>query len=274
MEPVRFNSTDTQPVLGTTVNTIEFDVPAIRKLVTDMGLEVLWEKSYLCTCRNSGMTGAPDTSCPICKGRGIAYLPATTVKVAIQSQDRGVTNSDLGLYDSGTAIGTTLPESRITFRDRLSIPDVEIDQSMIFDVTQKRIDKGMWLSYDVKEITLAVTNGGKNIYIDEDYTIDIEKNLFFPRAHLLGKNVSLNIVTTLRYIVIDLLKESRYQYTDKGKDMERFQALPKKLLLKREDAWVNPTPFSLNDDEYVTPEIPEDPKRVMNTGGGFFGGVI
>lgn len=260
--------------MGNSATTVEFDVPAIRKLVDDMGLKVLWEKSYLCTCRNP-MTKAPDTSCPICMGRGIAYLPPIEVKMAIQSQDRGVTNSDLGLYDSGTAIGTTLPESHITFRDRITVPDVQIDQSMLFDVTQKRIDKGMWLTYDVNSISLAVTDGGQEIYEVEDYILDKEKNLLLPRQHMLGKNISLNIVTTLRYIVIDLLKESRYQYTDKGKDMERFQALPKKLLIKREDAWVNPTPFSLEDNPELPPEVTdEDPKRIMKTGGGFFGGVI
>lgn len=272
MEPVRF--TDNEPVLGLTANTIQFDVPAIRKLVDDMGLNVLWEKSYLCPCRNP-VTGAPDTSCPICKGRGIAYLPAVKVKVAIQSQDRGVSNTDLGLYDSGTAIATTLPESGITFRDRISVPDVEIDQSMIFDVTQRRIEKGMWLSYDVKSISLAITDNGQLIYEDEDYTLDTENNLLLPKAHMLGKNISLNIITTLRYIVIDLLKESRYQYTDKGTEMMKFQALPKKLLIKREDAWVNPTPFSVgNEEQDTTPEVEVDPKRTMNPGGGFFGGVI
>lgn len=274
MKPTRLTGiTDDRPALNPTGSKMELDVMAMIKLIEDRGLQVLWEKSYLCTCRNP-MTGAPDSSCPICRGRGIAYLPAHKVTLAVQSQDKSVKNTDLGLYDSGAAIATTLPESEITFRDRLTLPDVEVQQSMIFDVTKRRVEKGMWLSYDVKKITLAVTDNSEQLYINDDYTLDIEKNLFFPREHLLGKNVSLNITSTLRYIVIDLLKESRYQITGKGTQLERFESLPKKLLIKREDAWVNPTPFSVeNEDIEVTPESTEDPKRAMNT-GGFFGGSL
>lgn len=93
----------------------------------------------------------------------------------------------------------------------------------------------MWLSYDVKELTYAVTDNGVLLVPDEDYTVDYEKNLFFPNQKLLEQNVSLNLTSTLRYIIIDLLKESRYQYTNKDQATEKFENLPKKLLLKRED---------------------------------------
>lgn len=272
MKPTRI--TEDSMKMGNSATRIQFNVPDFFSLIDDMGMSVLWEKSYLCTCRNP-ITKAPDPTCPICMGRGIAYLPSKKVKVAIQSQDRSVTNADLGLYDSGTAIATTLPESTISFRDRLSLPDVKIQQSLLFDVTDKRVRDGMWLSYDVDEIALAVTDNGKMIYENEDYTFNKEKNLFIPKEHLLGKNVSLNITTVLRYIVIDLLKESRYQYTNKGTQLEKFESLPKKLLLKREDAWVNPTPFSMETEGIENQEAMEDPKRNMSTNsGGFFGGVL
>ena len=143
---------------------------------------------------------------------------------------------------------------------------------MLFDVTRRRVNEGMWLAYDTKEIIYAVTDKAGIIYEDEDYTFDEEKNLFFPREHLIGKNISLNITSTLRYIVIDLLKESRLQYTGKGTPLEHVDHLPKKLLLKREDAWVNPTPFSMEQDSRPD-EGQVDPKRPMNT-GGFFGGAF
>ena len=271
-EPTRFNEPEGLTV-GSFSTRLEFDTDHIRSFSENRGIEVLWEKSYLCTCRNR-MTGAPNASCPICHGRGIAYLPAKRDTMIIQSQEKGLTNGDLGLYDSGTAIGTSRTDSLMTFRDRISIPDVSIGHSLIFDVTQRRIDKGMWLSYDVKELTYAVTDNGVILVPDQDYTVDYEKNLFFPNQSLLDKNVSLNLTSTLRYIIIDLLKESRYQYTNKDQATEKFENLPKKLLLKREDAWVNPTPFSLDEateKEYDT--TTEDPKR-NSTLGGFFGGGL
>lgn len=272
-EPTRFG-TGPSPELGSVGQRLEFSMPKIEKFVLDRGIKVKWEKSFLCPCRNK-MTGAPDTLCKLCHGRGIAYLPAQPEEIVIQSQEKGLTNGDIGMYDSGTAIGTTSPESVMTFRDRITVPEVEIHQSMLFDVTQRRIDMGMWMSYDVKEITLAVTDGGEMLYEDDDYKIDLANNLFYPKQELLGQNISLNITSTLRYIVIDLLKESRYQYTHKHRERETFSSLPKKLLLKREDAWVNPTPFSMEEDTSGKDlEIPEDPKRPMKPQGGFFGGGL
>src|SRR5699024_9138242 len=117
----------------------EFSVDKQYKLIDDRGYRVQWEKSFLCTCRNP-MTKAPDPSCRICHGRGTAYLPAKDIVVAIQNQEKSMQNMDLGLYDSGTAIGTSMPDSAITFRDRITLPDVEIQHSLVFDVTQKRIN--------------------------------------------------------------------------------------------------------------------------------------
>lgn len=252
---------------------LEFDMLRSTRFHDDRGIKVLWEKSYLCTCRNK-MSHAPDPSCPICHGKGIAYLEPKETTMIIQSQEKGVVNGDIGLYDSGTAIGSTPNDSRITFRDRVSVPEVLIGQSLLFDVTQRRIDKGMWLSYKVDEIDLVVADDGQVLEEGVGYTFDSTQNLFFPDQSLLGKNISINLESILRYIVIDLLKESRYQYTNKGTDIETFDSLSKKLLLKREDAWVNPIPFSGdNEDGDVTPETTTDPKRT-GTSGGFFGGLM
>jgi len=268
---------DNQPSYRTTPR-LEFDVTQINNLISDRGLKTLWEKSFLCPCRTR-MTKSPDPSCPICHGRGIGYIPAQEETLIIQNQDRDVSSKDLGLVESGTAIATTEPESIVTFRDRITLPEVKISQSMLFDINQYRLEHGHFLPYDVKEITLALTDDAETIQEGKDFTIDYEKNLFKPESHLLHKNVTLNITTILRYIVIDLLKESRYQYTNRGNFNETFTNLPRKVLLKREDAWVNPIPFT-NDEEEPQPEENTqwlDPKRDMNTNtneGGFFGGMM
>src|SRR5699024_7027342 len=114
----------------------------------------------------------PDPSCRICHGRGTAYLPAKDIVVAIQNQEKSMQNMDLGLYDSGTAIGTSMPDSAITFRDRITLPDVEIQHSLVFDVTQKRINDGFWLPYDVKRIEYSITDNGELIYETDDYLFD------------------------------------------------------------------------------------------------------
>lgn len=259
---------------------IEFGTGRIRKLIQDRGLKVVWEKSYLCPCRNP-RTLAPDSSCKICHGKGIAYQLATNIAMIIQSQEKGVTNGDLGLFESGTAIGTSQMEDRISFRDRISVPDVLILQSVIFDVTEERVEKGMYLSYDVHSLEFVVGKKGELIE-NKDYTFDLANNRFYPKAHLIGTNVSINMNTVLRYVVIDLLKENRYQYTEMFSEVSTYENLPRKLLLKREDAFVNPEPFSMNIDtgkkleelegKEVVEEKMVDPKRPMQS--GFFGGAF
>lgn len=242
----------------------------MRKFVDDRGIDVQWEKSYLCPCRNP-MTKAPDPSCPICKGRGVAYLPPHKERLIIQSQEKGVSSQDIGLFDSGSAIGTAELESGITFRDRISVPDVEISQSFIFNLTEDRVKNGMDLVYSVNTIELITTMGG-SLTEGVDFTFNKDTNMIFVKEQHLGKNISLNIGTTLRYIVIDLLKESRYQYTHMYSAEGNFENLPKKLLLKREDAFIDSEPFSVDVNTTDSEEKMLDPKREMNATGGFFGG--
>lgn len=254
---------------------LEFTVDKQTLMVQDRGIKVLWEQSYICTCLST-MTKSPQNDCPICHGRGIAYLPAVEKMIILQSQDRDVSSTDLGLIESGTATATTVPNSLVSFRDRISVPDVSIRQAMLIKVTPKIAKEGYRLPYDINRVLLARTTNGRSLELNKDYRVDMDKNIITPNEEFIGNNISLNLDTILRYIVIDLLKESRYQYSDKGTAHEEFVNLPKKLLLRREDAWVDPIPTSM-DDDYKTPDEEgkgewEDPKRNMS--GGFFGGGI
>lgn len=284
-KPTRFEKQPESqaPAKQTSGARLEFDTVSMRKFVTDRGIDVLWERSWYCTCRHKE-TLQPDPSCPICLGKGVAYDPAVKTSVAIQSQEKGIVSMDLGLYDSGTAIGTSFLNEPISFRDRLTVPDVKIYQSMIFDINERRLEKGVYLYYDVKQITMArgqlQGENGVTLTEGEDFVMDYQRNIFYPKEHLLNTNVSLNIETVLRYIVIDLLKESRYQYTAKnrGRDNAIFEELPRKLLLKREDIFINPEPFSLesNTKEVVKEEESENlmgAKRKPTNNSGFFGKI-
>lgn len=281
-EPTRFtDSPDQGPNQYVKTDKLEFTTGNIEKFVKDRGVHILWERAWLCTCRNP-KTLAPKPNCNICHGRGIAYLPAYGDQMIIQSQGKGVSNQDIGLYDSGTAIGSTRLESKISFRDRITVPDVEIYQSLIFDITDRRVENGLYLSYDVKRLDLAMGDSGVELVEGQDFEIDYDNNMFYPKDHLVGTNVSLNLAVTLRYLVVDLLKESRYQYTSFGLPKEQFENLPRKLLLRREDIFVDSEPFSLSiNTEERLKEMEDqgeqkmvDPKRKGNQGSGFFGGKL
>mgnify|MGYP001032767531 CR=1 FL=1 len=233
---------------------------------SSMSIPTLWEKSYLCPCRHKA-TKQPNQACNRCHGRGIAYLPPQSVKIIIQSQEKGVFNGDLGLMDAGTAIGTPADRTfRAAFRDRITVPTALVSQSFLFDVSDRRIKNGFYMVYDVKEIEFATTVDSELVE-GVDYTIDIHKNLFFPKEHLAGKMVSINILTTLRYMVADLLKEHRYA-PDQANKLVRT---PQKLLLKREDLFIDKESFEVGvNDEEVGEMV--DTKRKPSTDGlnGFF----
>ena len=254
-----------KPSMLQQISTATFRTPELDKHVDDFSLDALWEKSYLCPCRDRA-TRQPNQTCKICHGRGIAYLPPEKIRIIIQSQEKGSANIDIGLMDAGTAIGTPERDTQIAFRDRLTVPEAKVSQSFIFDASERRIKNGFYMTYDVKSIEFATSLDGELIE-GKDYRVDLDKNLFYPESHLLGKNISINILTTLRYLVADLLKEHRYGRNQQGV-REKF---PQKLLLKREDVFIDKEAFELGvDNAEVSQEI--DSKRKPNYDGlnGFF----
>lgn len=234
-----------------------------------LSIDTLWERSFLCPCRHKE-TKQPNSACPRCNGRGIAYFPPVSTRVIIQSQEKGVFNADLGIMDSGTAIGTPADRSvNISFRDRITLPSAKVSQSFIFDVSERRIDNGFFMVYDVHEVEYAVTVD-KELKEGVDYDFDRNKNLFIPYEHLKGKVVSINILTTLRYMVADLLKEHRYGPDSQGKTIRT----PQKLLLKREDIFIDKEAFEVGVNDTEVGEL-IDTKRKPSTDGlnGFFRGT-
>jgi hypothetical protein len=257
-----------KPSILNTISTAGVRTDMFDVTTNSMALPTLWEKSYLCPCRDKA-TKQPSQACKRCHGRGVAYLPPSEVKLMIQSQEKGVFNGDLGLIDSGTAIGTPSDRmARLAFRDRITIPMAKVSQSFIFDVSDRRIKNGFYMIYDVHEIEYAVTVDSELVE-GTDYTFDKKNNLFFPGSHLKGKVISINILTTLRYMIADLLKEHRYA----PNQANQLVPMSQKLLLKREDIFIDKEAFEIGVNNQELGEM-VDAKRKPSTDGlnGFFRG--
>lgn len=280
----QLNNTNAPEKIGSGSRT-EFTTDNFRKHVSDRAINVLWERGYICTCI-SKTTQSPRATCPRCHGTGVAYKPAQKTFGMIQSQMKGANNMDLGLVDSGTAIFTTQFETRMGFRDRITIPDVVIPQSMVYHITPERQKKGVRLKYDVREVEF-ITSETRDL-TEADYSI--ENGKLFVSEEFQNQNISINIFMTLRYIVMDLLKESRYQYTEGGRVNTTFENLPQKILLKREDTVVTPEPYildNMDDDEerreaeakindFKKPSsvTPSNSNGVTQNRDGFFGNML
>lgn len=255
-----------KPAILQSVSTASIRPEMLDNTTKQMSLPALWEKSYLCPCRDR-QTRQPNQTCKLCHGRGIAYLPSRPLNIIITSQEKGAFNGDLGLLDSGTAIGTPADrEIQVAFRDRITLPSATVSQSFIFDVSQRRVDNGFYMVYDVHSIDFATSLKGE-LTEGLDFTWDRDRNLFFPKDSLLEENISINIQTTLRYMVADLLKEHRYARNL----MNQLIKLPQKLLLKREDLFIDKEAFEVGIDNAEVGQM-IDTKRPPALDGlnGFF----
>lgn len=271
----QYNDTDS-PNKDITGMRTEFNTNNLRKFVDDRSIEFIWQRGYICPCVNRH-SGAPNPVCPRCYGNGVAFLQPKKSNGIIQSQEKGIRNTEFGLIDTGTAQLTTKFETRMNYRDRITIPNVLVPESMVFYIDERRVKHGINLVYDVKEIEL-ITTFDRELSKDE-YTI--KDNKLFVDEKFLNQTVSLLVYMTLRYMVIDQTKESRYQYTEFNQPKTKFENLPQLVLLKRENIVVNPEPLMFDGDldsdevERIEAKINEPMNKVETTPkrSGFFGGL-
>lgn len=237
-----YNRDGNTPRKGSSTEAVLFETNEIKKFVDDHGMRVIWERSYLCTCRDPN-TGKPDINCKICGGTGRAYLPGQDIRMLIQSQKRGEQVSSVGNYQKGTALGTVNMETPIATKDRITAPDVHIIQAFLFVNTQNVVDHGIKLPYDVHEFLFVASTTGE-LTIDKDFSYDTKTKVFkVLNNDLLDQNITMRFDATLRYIITDILKENRYQYSNKAvaDKSERYEALPKLCELTREQSIIGET---------------------------------
>lgn len=261
-------------------NTPFQDIIRIAGLIERVGLPTKWEKSIPCPCINP-VSGQPKSDCPICRGQGIVYLNPVMLQVAYQSNDKGPVSGQYGLNELGTTIATPQItengiENGISFRDRLTIPNMPIAQSFIFNVTEDRVANGMFIPYKVKTIDTVVTIDDNNkleqLSESNDYTFDAKANAIYIDPRFINQNISINLSAELRYYVSDIQKETRTYQVKKLDQKEvaegngnkllknyittkidpkthleiEYYRAPKKLLLKREDLFIDVSDFSAN----------------------------
>jgi len=280
--PINSNELDNeQPKKPTITDSSEFNKANIRSFLNTMGLKTQWEQSFVCPCVNP-MTISPDPMCAICHGTGRAYLPAKKdVPIAIVGNNKGKRSTEYGTFDEGEARGTVQADYRVSAWDRITVPDAFVRQQYMFNATEQRVKDGMYIPYDVREIIFAVAmkpndpTSYREVNPVNDYKFDKESNKMYISNDLEGFNISLIINATLRYIVSNVLKELRYQYT-KTNNAENpvFDELPRLVSLRREEAFVNNIPLINPSTSDLTKKADEkspflDSARNTDAGFGF-----
>lgn len=229
---------------------VSFDATRLDNLIISRGIPTLWQQAFICPCIDPD-THQPDPNCPICHGTYRGYLPAIKdTIVAIQSQNRNTTNTkEFGNLDLGSAEGTFRADTKINVMDRITVPDLTTRQNFVFTVTQERYDSGFYIPYDIKHILyiVALKNGNLDELIEhEDYEYKSkEQKIYILNKALIDSNVSLILEVTVRYIIANVLRDTRYQYHS---DKRITVPLPKLALLKRESVLINNTPLVSKSD--------------------------
>lgn len=237
----------------------EFNLDNFTSFINKVGLLTQWEQSFVCPCVNP-MTNQPDPSCPICHGTGRGYLPAVTnVKIAIQSNDKGFTRTPFGTFDQGSSTGTVQIGYKVSTWDRITVPDATVRQQYMFNVSESRLSTGKYIPYDVKEMLyVAAMKPSEPKTFHElipniDYTFNRDTNVLKVNSSLLGYNITLLATVTLRYIVYNVPKELRYQYTATGRENNPiFTEMPRLISLKREEIFINNIPLVNPSDNQLT----------------------
>lgn len=236
-----------------TVQTIvQFDVQSIDDDIVGHGIPTIWQQAFICPCIDP-VTFAADPLCPICHGTYRGYLPGRKdTYVALQSQNRGTANTkDLGNLDLGTAKGTFRGGTHINVLDRITIPGLYVRQNFAFTVTQERFDSGFYIPYDIHKIIYGISYKDREMHDlieNYDYVYNKDERKFHIRnKQLIGATISLILSVTVRYIITDIIRDTRYQYDTASK---LTQQLPKLALLKRESVLINNVP--------LVPKSPED----------------
>lgn len=246
---------------------IKFGIDDLRDHIDNFGINTLWEQSFICPCLDP-LTKSPNPTCQICHGEGRAYLPAkSNVKIMIQENDKGLTGYKDGYYDAGSAKGSVQMGYKVSAWDRITVPDVQVRQQYLFNVDDSIIHTGKRIPYDVHSIMKAayIKDGQlKEAVSGDDYTFDRKTDTLYPKESLLNCNLSLLLNVTLRYIVTNVLKELRYQYqTYKGKDV--LVALPRLILLKREEVFINNIPLMASGSSKGNKQNQDIPLDVLSS---------
>lgn len=212
---------------------IDFQVDKFDKLITEKGMNILWQEAMLCFCMGENK-GQPNFNCKWCKGSGYLYsTPISTV--AVISKLGGDQNFEpIGNRSVGDAYLTPLSSIIMGWHDRIIFTDLSSKYSEAISI---KYGKSLKLKHQVKKIVSAqyrdsildlekvqIINDGWNIQIDSGYmTSEGLDNDFY---------LSILYTTSPIYSIIDIPHELRGTQVGNSKN---FVELSKQYLIKRED---------------------------------------
>ena len=250
---------------------VKFTTKNIDQFIRSHGASVLWESAVLSPNRTEdGQPRQTEGS-----GNGLIYLKPKTTYALLQAMDRKAMNSLVGMTTVGTALLTTKRSDKMAVRDRITFDDQSIPEKILLKVNPKDVTSGINLRYNVKEVETALvpTINGFDYTDPNNLNIDYDKNIFYPTKDMIGKYISLNIIAELRFYVVNIIREGRFQYEGDVAQMKEnrdMTELPRLLAIRREDMYIPDIIGEDNDKVSVTGEELDPRPTVDYEMQGFF----
>jgi hypothetical protein len=201
------------------------------QLVSQKGFTVVWEQAMFCSCLNL-TSGQPDYNCPVCHGKGYAYMPPKTTKVIATSINGRKDQERIGLNEQGTAYITSRNEDLIGFRDRFTFVDFQVKTTEVLVRGTEPIDKCRYKVLDA----LYIQHLGEFYKKGIDFIMHSTGIEWVNPSMVHGMQYSILYKTNPVYVALSPIHELRGSYSmRKGQGAEYFVQLPCQYMVKRED---------------------------------------
>lgn len=138
-----------------------------NRFLNNIGQQFLWRRAYACSCVDPH-SGAPDTKCSFCVGKGRQWIEPVRASAASAGQKTQVSWAKMGLYEQGDMV-MTVPENsplwdagqfdRVTMlnaTDRFSQPMKRGAPTEKLLFTVKQVDRVFWIN----KATNTIVEGG------------------------------------------------------------------------------------------------------------------
>lgn len=201
-------------------------------LIRQKGYTAIWEQGLFCPCYES-LSGQPDYTCPLCRGRGYIYVSPKETKVIVTSINGNKEQERIGLNDLGVAYLTPLATDNVGFRDRFTFTDSITKFSEIIIHGSESMDR---LRY--KCIEMIMVRDLNTVYkLKTDFKISADGQYIEWISNMpVGSKYTVLYCTHPVYIAINPIHEIRGTYLMKnGGGKDYYMALPKQFQIKRED---------------------------------------
>ena len=237
---------------------VKFSPDQIDKFIRSHGASILWEQAILSPDRTED--GQPRQG-GIDGGTGLIFMKPVETIALLQSMSRNSLNTAIGVSTAGTALLTTRRLDRMGVRDRITFSDQSIPEKLLVKVNPKDVTSGINLRYNVKSVDaiLAPKPDGSFDYLDTSL-VNVDNNIFYPTEDMVNKYVSINITAELRFYVVDIVREGRFQYENDVKALREnrdMTELPRQLLIRREDMYI---PDVVDNENVSATDVTKDPR--------------